>query len=189
MVPMGGRCPAQLQPRQSVRMRTAVCLLVVVVLLGSCGDDDEERAAAVTTSTTRCATDPTLPPAVDGTPAQLEETFGDVQIATVDHGASTNVVSLFVPVDCRLEAASIAGAPVALPIGGTVNHGDGLRCGKGDRFEVLTATSDDGKTYQATSRTYRLRGTVLTEVDRSASTIEAEADPDDLGAYYRISDC
>lgn len=173
-------------------MRVAACIVLVVALV-SCGGDDHDPAAAkprpTTTSTTaaRCSPAPTLPAAADGSPAELIATSGDVQIAIVDHGASVDVVSLFAETDCTITAITLDDAPAAFPIGGTVTHGDGLACRDG-RYEVLSATSDDGATYQATSKTYRLDGTALVQVDTAASTIEAKAEPDALGAYYQL-DC
>jgi hypothetical protein len=108
-----------------------------------------------------------------------------VQLAIVDHGASVDVVSLFK--GCDGAQVSLAGAPAALPIGGTVTHGDGMRCDD-DGFTVLSATSDDGATYQAKTTTYRLAGTELVETDTDASTIEAQQDPDALRPYYEL-DC
>lgn len=186
------------QSRHHGGVRVAACLLLVVTLVSSCSDDGKQRAAATTTSTTTtstttttevadCTTTPSLPKAADGSSSQLVTTVGDVQIAIVDHGASVDVVSLFVQVDCRLQAATVNGTPAVIPIGGTVTHGDGLACSD-DRFEVLTATSDDGATYQATATTYRLDGTELVAVEKAAATIEAQTDPETLSTYYRL-DC
>ena len=165
-------------------------LLAAVLVLSSCGDDDDDAApraaaASTTTTTTLVECEPGSPLAADGTRATIVASVGDVQVAVVDHGASVDVVSLFR--GCSLTPVSLRGATAALPIGGTVTHGDGLRC-DGDRITVLSATSDDGATYQATATTYRLEGTELVEVDRSTSTIEAQQDPDTLHAYYDL-DC
>jgi hypothetical protein len=170
--------------------------LLALALVG-CGDDDDDRpgAAAVTTTTTTtieaaedCAgADPVAPSAADGTPAEVVATVGDLQLAVVDRGASVDVVSLFVTVDCAFEPVQLDGRAAALAVGGSVTHGDGLRC-EGDDITVLSATSDDGATYQATATRYRVDGTELVEIDRQASTIEAQADPDELEAYYRL-DC
>lgn len=176
------------------RVRLAACLLAIAVFFPSCGDDGgvsaaKSTTAAAPTSTTgaACSPAPALPPAVDGSAAEVLATVGQVRIAVVDHGASVDVVSLFIERDCALQPATIDGGPAAFPIGGTVTHGDGLVC-KDDRFQVLTASSDDGVTYQATSTTYRLDGSALVQLDTSASTIEANATPDALGSYYRL-DC
>ena len=170
-----------------MRLRLLVTVAVVLVLI-SCGDDDDSAphaAGASTTTSTTVECGPGRPLAADGTPATIVATVGDVQVAIVDHGASVDVVSLFR--GCDLAPVSLGGATAALPIGGTVTHGDGLRC-TDDRIIVLSATSDDGATYQATATTYRLDGTKLVEVDKSASTIEAQQDPDTLHAYYDL-DC
>jgi K+-sensing histidine kinase KdpD len=66
----------------------------------------------------------------------------------------------------------------------------GARSGELARLvdRLLSATSDDGATYQATAVTYDVEGTDLVEVDRQASTIEAQDDPETLDGYYRL-DC
>jgi hypothetical protein len=170
----------------------AIALILTLTISAACSDDDDDstpRAAAAprrtTTSTGGFDCDPPTPIAADGTPAEVVATIGDVQVAVVDHGASVDVVSLFR--GCDLDQVTLSGAPAALPIGGTVTHGDGLRCEPG-RITVLSATSDDGATYQATATTYELDGTALVEADRHASTIEARDGADELRAYYEL-DC
>lgn len=184
----------QLYPSHDGRVRSLPAALVAVALiLAGCGDDDDERrAASVTTAATAieddCAgADPVPPTAADGSQAEVVATAGEVQLAIVDRGASVDVVSLFATVDCALEAVQLDGAPATLAVGGSVNHGDGVRCEDGT-VTVLSATSDDGETYQATAVTYEVDGTELVEVDREASTIDAQADPAVLDPYYRL-DC
>jgi hypothetical protein len=169
-----------------VRLPLLAAILLLLVL-GACGDDDDAppRAAGASTTTSRADCELPEPSAADGTPASVVATVGDVQVAIVDHGASVDVVSLFR--GCNLTPVLLGGATAALPIGGTVTHGDGMRC-TGDRITILSATSDDGATYQATTTTYRLDGADLIEVDKSASTIEAQQDPDALRPYYEL-DC
>ena len=176
-------------------MRLVAAFLIVLALTACSDDDDAPRAAGVTTttavslpttSTTAApACDGATPKAADGSPAPVVGTAGDVTVAIVDHGASVDVVSLFK--GCDLDPVTLDGAAAAFPIGGTVTHGDGLRC-DGDRFVHLAATSDDGATYHAVATTYELDGTTLVVVDTQASTIEAHENPDALGAYYDL-DC
>lgn len=172
-------------------------MVLLALVLVACGDDDDAppTAASVTTSTSTSTTeaescagaDPVPPTAADGSAAEIVAQAGDLQLAIVDHGASVDVVSLFVTVDCALTPVQLNGATATLAVGGSVTHGDGLRC-EDDDVTVLSATSDDGATYQATSTTYRVEGTELVEIDSSASTIEASDDPDTLAGYYRL-DC
>jgi hypothetical protein len=170
-------------------------LLLVALALGACGDDDDDAPTAqsvTTTSTTEGAedcsgADPVPPTAADGSPAEILATVGDLQLAVVDHGASVDVVSLFVTIDCAFTPVRLDGATAALAVGGSVTHGDGLRC-EDDEITVLSATSDDGATYQATAVTYEVEGTELVEVGREASMIEAQDDPETLAGYYRL-DC
>lgn len=172
-----------------------LALALVPALVACSGDDDDQHAAGVTTTTTSSTSRPSStttsdcvapkPTAADGTPATVVARIGDVQLAVVDHGASVDVVSLFS--GCDLTPVTLDGATAALPIGGTVTHGDGMRC-DGEDITVLSATSDDGETYQAKATTYRLDGTTMVEIDTKASTIEAQEDPDTLRAYYEL-DC
>lgn len=174
-------------------MRFRPVLVGAFVLLAACSHDDgKERAASATsstrrstTTTERCASPSPTPTAVDGTTAEVVATVGDVKMAVVDHGASDDVVSLFE--GCNLTPVSLDGATAALPIGGTVTHGDGIRCAGGE-FIVLSATSDDGETYQAKAITYRLENHALVAQRTRASTIVAKQDADALRAYYEL-DC
>lgn len=171
-------------------MRIAGCALLVV-LLAACGGGGDRATTTTkptpTSTSSTCTPPPTLPPAADGSPAEVVAQTSDVQIAIVDHGASVDVVSLFVSANCELLPLTIDGVPAALPIGGTITHGDGLACTP-DGFEVLAASSDDGSTYQATITTYRLDGSELVADGNEGRTIEAEDDPDAISAYYRL-DC
>lgn len=164
-------------------------LVVVSLALVACSDDEEPqprpRAAATTTSTAAAVACDEPPRASDGTAAEVVGETGGVQLAVVDHGASVEVISLFR--GCPPEPVRLDGAPAAFPVGGTVTHGDGMACVEG-RFEVRSATSDDGATYQAVTRVYRLVGDDLVLVDEEASTIEAQRDPDTLQAFYEL-DC
>lgn len=182
----------QLCPSHDGRVRSLLAALAAVaIFLAGCGDDDDgRRAASATTATLAddgCGADQVPPTAADGSEAEIVATAGEVKLAIVDRGASVDVVSLFATVDCALEAVQLDGAPATLAVGGSVNHGDGVRC-EGGTVTVLSATSDDGETYQATAITYEVDGTELVEVDREASTIDAQADPAVLDPYYRL-DC
>jgi hypothetical protein len=176
-------------------VRVVLGVLIAAALLVGCGHDAKHRAAGTTTtssttagrvSTTtsgRCATPKRT--ASDGTPATVVATAGDLQVAIVDHGASVDVVSLFTR--CSATPLTLNGSAATLPIGGSVNQADGIRC-DGDRILVLSATSDDGSTYDATVTTYRLQDDALVQVKKSSSTIDAHAHPDDLAPYYKV-DC
>lgn len=173
-------------------MRFSSIAAVTLLAIAACGDDDEPRSAGITTTTTVADAacpggDPAPPEAADGTPAEIVARAGAVQFAIVDRGASVDVVSLYRTIDCELEPLSLGGDTAALAVGGSVTHGDGIRCDGGE-ITVLSATSDDGATYQATATTYRVEGVELVEVGKTAETIEAQADPDGLGEYYRL-DC
>lgn len=170
-------------------------LVLIGVAVAACSGDDggKPRAAGVTTTTTerRTTTAEACPPgsppptATDGSAAEVVAKFGDVQIAIVDRGASVDVVSLFA--GCAETPVRLDGATAAFPIGGTVTHGDGIRCA-GDRIVVLSTTSDDGKTYQAKATTYRLVRTTLVAGAVKAATLDSSRDADALRAYYEV-DC
>lgn len=182
-----------LYPSHDGRVRLLPTALLALMVVAGCSDEeDEPRAASATTTTTadddECAgADPVPPKAADGSVAEIVAIAGTVDIAIVDRGASVDVVSLFATVDCAYEPVQLGGATATLAVGGSVNHGDGLRC-DGDTITVLSATSDDGETYQATATTYEVEGTQLVEVDREASTIEVQAGSGALDPYYRL-DC
>ena len=172
-----------------VQRTLALAFALLGLALVACSDDHDDGApgaAAVTTTSTTAgaAACDDVPRAADGTEAEIVGTSGDVVLAVVDHGASVEVVSLFrgcPPAPLRLD-----GAPTAFPVGGTVTHGDGLACRDGG-IEVLSATSDDGSTYQTVTRHYELDGDDLVLVDEVAGTIEADEEPDALRAHYEIS--
>jgi len=174
-------------------VRYRLLLACALVPLAACSHGDgKERAASVTTTTAprtttteACPTPTPKPTAADGSDADVVGTFGDVKLAVVDHGASDDVVSLFE--GCNLTPVSLDGSTAALPIGGTVTHGDGIRC-NGDDFIVLSATSDDGETYQAKATTYRLEHHALVATSTKASTIIAKQEADTLRGYYEL-DC
>lgn len=147
-------------------MRLATCVLLVAALVSTgCGDDDDEGPSAqgVTTTTDAAAC--------------------ELSAAPSGQGASTDLVDVL----CDGEPLTLDGQPAQLAYGGTVTHGDGLRC-DGARLVVLTATSDDGVSYAATSITYEVDGTELVEVERGTLTIDATAEPETLDPYYRL-DC
>jgi hypothetical protein len=150
-------------------VRSALALLLVLTLgAAACGDDDDTQAQGVTTTTTTAG-----------------ETAGGCELTAEpdDAGASTDIVAVL----CDGERLELGGQPSALAIGGTVTHADGVRC-DGDQLVVLSATSDDGSTYQATAVTYEVDGAELVEVDRTTSTIDASTQAEALDPYYRL-DC
>jgi hypothetical protein len=185
-------------------VRLVPLVLVALVLVGCSDDDDgEPQAQGVTTSTDSTdsttvtsadapddcdGADPVPPEAADGSPAEIVATSGDLAFAVVDRGASVDVVAIFATVDCAYEPVLLDREATAFAVGGSVTHGDGIRCDGSGQLTVLSATSDDGATYQATAVTYEVDGTALVETDRQATTIEAGEDPDGLAAYYRL-DC
>jgi hypothetical protein len=169
-----------------VRLLPAVLLATAIVLAG-CGDDDDDgpRAQAVTTTTPaedECAGADPEPPAGD-----VIATSGDLLFTSAASGASADVVSVHGLVDCAYVQLELDGRPADLAYGGTVTHGDGVRC-DGQQVTVLTATSDDGVSSEASAVTYEADGATLVEVDRESATIDATTEAEALDPYYRF-DC
>lgn len=147
--------------------------MLALGLLASCSDDDggDQRAQSATTTTT--------------TPTSTASVDCELTTDVVDTGASVDVVA----VRCDGQRLTLDGQPVAFPVGGTVTHGEGVRCdSESGRVTVLSATSDDGTRYDATAVTYAVEDAALVEVDRHTSTIDATTEPGTLDPYYRL-DC
>jgi hypothetical protein len=141
--------------------------LVLLLLVAACSDDDDTKAAGTTTSTT-------------ATPSTTAAAATCFTFEEVDRGASVTVFGVF---DCEGEALRLAGEPAAFPVGGTVTHAEGLRCKDGD-LVVRSALSDDGETYQAVERTYRVQDGELVQTGEEGSTLSAA----EVQPYYEI-DC
>jgi len=159
----------------------ARALLALALVSAGCGDDDEPRAAGTTTTLedVECAsTEPT----------DVVATHGDLTFAVVDTGASVDVLAVYVEADCGLAPLQLDREEARLAIGGSVTHAEGIACLDDGGLAVLSATSDDGETYDATRVTYELVGVSLVEVDRETATIDATSDAAALDPYYRL-DC
>lgn len=156
-----------------------------MLLAVGCSDDDdgggEQQAAGTTTSAAAVE-------CVETEPTDVVATRGELSFAVVDTGASVDVIAVFVEAECGLARVDLDGAPTALPVGGSVTHAEGLACDDDGGLAVLSATSDDGVSFEATKVTYQVEGGELVEVDRETSTIDATVDPGALDPYYRL-DC
>lgn len=117
---------------------------------------------------------------------------GETLLAVVGSGASVNVVGLFQFVECAIsQVTDEAGRPVEFPVGGTVTHGDGLRCTAGPEgagLTRLTATSSDGVSFSTTDTRYRVDGNTLVEVGSNSGTLDRDIAGAEVGRYYTI-DC
>jgi hypothetical protein len=117
---------------------------------------------------------------------------GDTVFAVTGSGASVVVVGLFQLVECAISRVSLeSGEPAELPVGGTVTHGDGIRCtrdGDGPGLVRLSATSDDGEHFQTTDVRYRVDGNTLVEVGSDSATLGRGAAGAEIDRYYTI-DC
>jgi len=149
------------------RVAAAAFVIVVASLVG-CSDDKADAPVATPSTVSTTTEAPDVAP-------------GCFTFEEVDRGASVTVYAVR---DCDGRTLTIDGAPVALPVGGTVTHGEGLACTDDGRLVVKAANSDDGLTYQAVDTTYEIDGTTLVEVDVAAASIEAA----DVQPYYEL-DC
>ena len=117
---------------------------------------------------------------------------GETLLAVVGSGASVNLVGLFQFVECAISRVTDeAGRPIELPVGGTVTHGDGLRCSSGPEGAGLTrlsATSSDGVIFETTETRYRVDGNTLVELGSTSGTLDADSAGAELERYY-IIDC
>lgn len=106
---------------------------------------------------------------------------------TVGSGASVDLVGVFREVGCDLvRLLGPNGVPAAFAIGGSVTHGGGLACENGHLVQ-LTATSDDGETYQATRTPLTLEGTKLVAGTPETKALHRGADDAEIPAYYTVN--
>lgn len=145
-------------------------LVVLLLLVAACSDDGDAKRASTTSTSSPPSTS-----ATSAAPAAACLTFEEV-----DRGASVAVMGVF---DCDGRPLTVDGEPAAFPVGGTVTHGEGLRC-EADRLIVLSAVSDDGDTYQATETTYEVRHGTLVRTEAAGRTITAA----EVQPYYEL-DC
>jgi hypothetical protein len=99
----------------------------------------------------------------------------------VGSGASDSLVGVFQLVGCALTRVTgpQGAAPSLLPIGGSVTHLDGLRCdgaAGGQRLAQLSATSNDGITYDTKESRLAVQGGKFT-VTATATDSLAANDP------------
>lgn len=117
---------------------------------------------------------------------------GETVLAVTGSGASVVVVGLFQLVECAIShVAYPGGQPAQLPVGGTVTHGDGIRCASGPDgagLVRLTATSSDGESFTTTHTRYRVDGNTLVEVGSASGELDRGSAGPELDRYYTI-DC
>ncbi len=99
--------------------------------------------------------------------ADLDADGGDEVWARVGAGASVSVIGLFRFHGCGLSAVTFAsGAPVELPVGGSVRSLSGVACGTTEGpdqgFTARSATNTQGLHYETVSTEYQLDEGVAT---------------------------
>ncbi|HEX4820921.1 MAG TPA: hypothetical protein VFV00_12005 [Acidimicrobiales bacterium] len=97
----------------------------------------------------------------------------------IGSGASDTLVGVFQLTSCTLNRLTgpQGNAPSNFPIGGSVTHLDGLRCdgsAGGQRLVVMSATSDDGFTYQTKETRLEVAGGHFTPDPPVTDTIDAQ---------------
>lgn len=106
--------------------------------------------------------------------ARLDAGSADAALVVVGRGAGAVDVGLFVVRSCRLERVAMAdGTPAELPVGAGAGVRTGLAC-QVPGVVAYSATSTDGRAYQASTVSYLLVGNLLDEVHRSTSTLSAD---------------
>lgn len=104
--------------------------------------------------------------------AALDVGTGEAAFVVVGAGPDGANVGLFALRSCQLERATVAGAPGEFPVGTSANSRSGLAC-EVPGLVAYKATTTDGRSYQASTVSYLLVGSVLDEVHRAASTLLA----------------
>ena len=95
---------------------------------------------------------------------------GNVALAVVGNGATTQLVGLFAFRDCTIvPVTGPEGGSAEFSVGGSVGEGHGLECKDGELVE-MTARSRDGRTYTSEQVVYALDETSLREVRRAEGT-------------------
>ena len=97
----------------------------------------------------------------------------------IGSGASDTLVGVFQLTDCTITRLTgpQGNAPSTFPIGGSVTHLDGLRCdgsAGGQRLVVMSATSDDGFTYQTKETRLQVASGHLTPDPPVTDTVGAQ---------------
>lgn len=97
----------------------------------------------------------------------------------IGSGASDTLVGVFQLTNCTITRLTgpQGNAPSSFPIGGSVTHLDGLRCdgsAGGQRLVVMSATSDDGFTYQTKETRLQVASGHLTPDPPVTDTIDAQ---------------
>jgi hypothetical protein len=125
-----------------------------------------------------------LPATADGVKAvggtQLDVGPAQAAFAVVGRGTGGTALGLFVLRQCKLERVTLGGKPAEFPVGSAATSRAGLAC-QVPGLVAYSASTSDGKFYQASTVGYLLVGVILDEVHRSTSTIGAD-DPA-LGPY------
>ena len=114
----------------------------------------------------------------------------DVGYAYVDHGASTQLLGFFFLPGCDVFEVTVDGGGVArFPIGGGVQHLNGLTC-VSDGIITKSATTSDGSSWEyTTSRWDWIPGLVELQQVSSSVTLLSSPDDDDVIFSAGSLDC
>lgn len=122
------------------------------------------------------ATEVELPAAATGVKAlggaRLDVGPSEAALAVVGTNAAGVNIGLFVVRSCKMERVTVGGTPAEFPVRASVGARAGLAC-QAAGLVTYSATSTDGQTYQASTVSYLLLGTLLDEVHRNLSPLGA----------------
>jgi hypothetical protein len=117
-----------------------------------------------------------LPASAEGVKAlggsRLDVGPAEAALAVVGSSAAGANIGLFVLRSCRLERVTLAGAPAEFPVRATATARNGVAC-QAAGLVTYSATTTNGQTYQASTVSYLLAGTLLDEVHRDTSPLAA----------------
>jgi hypothetical protein len=107
---------------------------------------------------------------------------GDEAFVTIGAGASVQLVGIYQLIGCALDRVTgpQGNAPSSFAIGGTVTHLDGLRCdgsAGGQRLVELSATSNDGISYETKETRLQLQSGAFTVLGAPITDTVDNSDP------------
>jgi hypothetical protein len=96
----------------------------------------------------------------------------DAALAVVGSDAAGSNIGLFVLKSCALQRATVAGAPAEFPVRSSATARNGVAC-QAAGLVAYTATTTNNQTFQASSVSYLLEGSLLDEVHRNTQALAA----------------
>jgi hypothetical protein len=126
--------------------------------------------------------------------ADLNGNGDDEFFAKVGSGASVEILGLFDVIDCELRRVTVQGEPTRIPVGGSVQHGNGIECqdedlnGANDWLILYTADRlDDTSEFAITLVQYALADGELQLI--LADDYQADENDPGFAVTYYGADC